>query len=109
MRAYLWGPLASLLLIVSLTTSQAHEQPAIAGVWWCASVCFPRYSHALATITIDGEYAVCENERGDISKGDLLTDRSVRCFGIVGELANDNETIQWSDGNVWRRDHTTKF
>ena len=103
----LFGTSAALLLMTSLTVSQAQESVEIAGRWMCDRFC--RIWDTGASITISGKDVFCTNELGDLSKGQLLTNRSVRCFGIVGELAGDNETIQWSDGNIWRRDHRTTF
>lgn len=107
MRSTLFGPSAVLLVLALLTKSQAQEPAEIAGPWMCDKFCSVWDSGA--SITIDGEYAICRNERGDLSKGRLLTNRSVRCFGIVGKLADDNESIQWSNGNIWRRDHRQTF
>jgi len=102
----LFGPSAALLLMTSLTVSQA-EAVEIAGRWRCDRLC--RIWDTGASITTDGKQAVCTDELGDVSRGQLLTDRSVSCFGIVGQLTDDNETIYWSDGNIWRRDHRTSF
>jgi len=79
----------------------------IAGRWRCDRFC--RMWDTGASIAIDGDRAACTNEVNEVSEGRLLTGRSVRCFGIVGQLADDNDSIQWSDGNLWRRDHRTAF
>lgn len=107
MRKKLFGPSAALLIMTSLTVSKAQESVEIAGRWRCDRFC--RIWDTGASITIDGKHALCTNELGDVSKGQLLTDRSVSCFGIVGQLTDDNETIHWSNGNIWRRDHRTSF
>jgi hypothetical protein len=102
----LFGP-SALILATSLTMSQAQESAEIAGRWRCDRFC--RTWDSVASITIDGERTVCTNEVGELSKGQSLTNRSVQCFGLVGHLTDDNESIQWSNGNIWRRDHTTTF
>jgi hypothetical protein len=107
MRRILFGLSAGLVVVVSLAASRAQESASIAGRWRCDRFCF--IWDTGASIKIDGEYAVCENERGDLSKGRLLTKRSVQCFDIVGQLSDDNESIEWSNGNLWRRDHSTAF
>jgi len=94
MRKALFAPTAALLLVVSLTTSYAQDRAEISGQWSCDRFCLIWDSGA--SIVVDGEYAVCANERGNVCKGRLLTNRSVRCFGIVGQLADDNESIQCS-------------
>ena len=107
MRRTLFGPSAALIVVASLEISQAKEPAEIVGRWMCDKFCF--VWDRGSSITIDGEYAVCTNDRGDISKGRLLTNRSVRCFGLVGQLADDKESIQWSNGDIWRRDHRRSF
>ena len=107
MHRALFGRLAALLVLASLTKAQAQEPAEIRGTWFCHNFCSVWDSPS--TITIDGEYAVCKNERGDLSKGRLLTKRSVSCFGLVGKLADDNKSIEWSDGNIWRRRNVVAF
>jgi hypothetical protein len=103
----MFGPSIALILVISLAVAQAQESVEIAGRWRCDRIC--RIWDTGASITIEGKQAVCTNELGDASEGQLLTNRSVRCFGLVGQLTDDNESIQWSNGNIWRRDHRTSF
>jgi hypothetical protein len=87
----LFGPSAVLLFMTALTMSQAQGATEIAGRWRCDGFC--RIWDTEASIAINGAQAVCTDELGNVSKGQLLTNRSVRCFGIIGQLADDNESI----------------
>ena len=107
MRRTLFGRSVVLLVLASSSISNAQESPDIAGRWVCDRLC--AIWDSTASITIDGEYAVCKDERGDVSRGHLLTGQSVRCFDVVGQLTGDGETINWTNGKIWRRDHRTSF
>jgi hypothetical protein len=107
MRWNLFAPFAVLLILASHTMSQAQERPEIAGRWMCDRLC--AIWDTGASITIDGKEAICQDERGDVSRGRLLTNRSVRCFGIVGQLTDDSNAIEWTNGHIWRRDRRIAF
>jgi hypothetical protein len=102
----LFGTFAALFLCLP-TMSQAQEHAEIAGRWVCDKFCF--IYDTGASIAIDGENAICIDERGDISKGHLLASRSVQCFGLDGQLTDDSQFIKWSNGNVWRRQNANTF
>jgi hypothetical protein len=101
------GTAAALLLAASLTTSQAQERAGLSGRWMCDRHCI-LYDTG-ASVAIDGESAICTNEVNEVSAGRLLTDRSLRCFDMVGQLADDNKSIQWNNGAEWIRDHRRTF
>lgn len=90
-----------LLATIACPLPLAAADAGLAGSYVCQSGC--RVTDALPGIEIRGPGADCMNELGGVYNGRVLTARSVFCFNMVGTLSDNGETIQWSNGNVWRR------
>lgn len=89
----------------------AHlQRSAIFGAWQCSQFC--QMNGALATIST-GRTGIagieCKNERGELSIGQLVSRTAVNCFNATATVSNDGETIVWSSGAVWRRNHLQEF
>ncbi len=91
-----------------LPASAGHvRSPAIFGAWQCNQLC--QNSNRVATISADRSDVECKNERGDLWKGQLISNRAFNCFNTLATLSDDGETIVWSNGVVWRRNHFQEF
>ncbi len=101
--------LAALLCCPTVAPVEAAHlrQPAIFGAWQCNRQC--QTFNSVATISAARAEIQCKNERGDLSHGQLISSRAFNCFNTTATLSDDGETIVWSNGAVWRRDHLQEF
>jgi hypothetical protein len=101
--------IATLILcpIDALAQGGHLRQPAIFGAWQCNRQC--QATHVVATISAIRSNIQCKNERGDLSYGQLISSHAFNCFNTSATLSDDGETIVWSNGSIWRRDHLQEF
>ena len=103
------------LLLVALllypTGGPAHagqdRRVGISGAWQCNQLC--QAANRVATISANQSDIECKNERGDLWRGTRVSSRAFNCFNTLATLSDDGETIVWSNGVVWRRNHLQEF
>jgi hypothetical protein len=101
-------PAILLACLASAPAVAAHVQRSpIFGAWQCNQFC--QASHRVATISAERSSIECRNETGMRSIGQLVSDRAFNCFNTAATLSDDGETIVWSNGTIWRRDHLQEF
>jgi hypothetical protein len=95
----------SLALVVTLCTAvvpaMAQCRNSFPGDWVCAYGC--RITDANPRVEVEGNAARCWNELGGVFFGAVLSAGSLSCFHKIGTLSCDGNTIEWSDGVIWKR------
>jgi hypothetical protein len=89
------------MLASAVVPATAQCQNTFSGDWVCAYGC--RETDANPRVEVEGNAARCWNELGGVFFGALLSADSLSCFHKIGTLSRDGNTIEWSDGVVWKR------
>ena len=97
-------PLAAALLLGS---AQAAQAPNLAGTYRCgpdAKAC--QWSGATFTVTQNGSSLDIKNDKGDVGTATLTSNISLSAgppWNMLGTVAPDARTIDWSNGTQWRK------
>lgn len=97
------------LVVLTFPTAalSSDHQQSLVGLYRSDELC--RAFDTQASIERNGDHVSGYNETGEKSLALTLSDRVIFCFGRVGHLSDDGETLHWDNGGVWRRSHITRF
>jgi hypothetical protein len=101
---------AVLVTLAIAVTSEASAQtllsldrPNLSGAWKCEGKCQIPGGGTKIEQTAASASVTCTNEVGQISVGVMLTIRTVSCWGLAGQISEDNKAINWGNQTQWVR------